>query len=88
MSKIGEMSSFEKMWMETIKNSDIVSGDFTADDVMTVLKTTPLKSGMMPKILPNKCSVQRIMLKSKMFEKVGRRTINHNKTNEWRIKNA
>ena len=88
MSKITEMTSFETMWVNTLKNSDIVSRDFTADDAMVVLKTTPLKSGKMPKLLPNKYSVQRIMLKSKLFEKVGGRKMNNKKTNSWRLKNA
>ena len=88
MSKLSEMTVMESSWIETLKNSDIVSRDFTADEAIVMLKTTPLKSGNMPKLLPNKYSIQRIMLKSKLFEKVGGRTLNSKKTNEWRIKNA
>jgi len=89
MSRLTEMSSNEKRWIETLKNSEIVSRDFTADEAIITLKTTPLNCGKkMPTLLPSKCGIQRIMLKSKSFEKVGGRAVNKKKTNSWRLKNA
>ena len=88
MSRLTEMSSNEKRWIETLKNSEIVSRDFTADEAIITLKTTPLNDGKMPKLLPNKYSIQRLMLKSKGFERVSGRAVNKKKINEWRLKNA
>ena len=85
---MNKMSSREEGWMERLTTSDLIGKLFTASDALTTLKKIPLKSGKLPRDVPNKFKLQYIMRKSKMFVLVETRGLNDKKTNLWRIMNA
>jgi hypothetical protein len=88
MNKMFEMTSREELWMERLTTSNLREVLFTGDDAVATLKTIPLKSGKLPRDVPNKFKLQYIMRKSNMFVLVETRGLTDKKKNLWRVKNA
>tara|TARA_R110000824_G_scaffold301730_2_gene489700 strand:- start:338 stop:604 length:267 start_codon:yes stop_codon:yes gene_type:complete len=88
MSGISDMTSREELWMERLTTSNLREVLFTADEAIATLKTIPLKSGKLPRDIPNKFKIQYIMRKSNMFVLVETRGPTDKKLNLWRVKNA
>ena len=87
MSRMFELTSREEQWMERLTASDLMVRTFTADEAVATLSNIPLKSGKLPKVVPNKYKLQYVMRKSDMFVLVEGRN-GGKKINSWRLKNA
>tara|TARA_R110000824_G_scaffold13260_4_gene57762 strand:+ start:106 stop:372 length:267 start_codon:yes stop_codon:yes gene_type:complete len=88
MSRISEMTSREKGWMDRLASSDLASGDFTAAEAVITLRNIPIKCGKLPRDVPNKFKLQYVMRKSEQFELIETRGLTDKKLNLWRVKNA